>query len=192
MPARKGIDPGERQSRNRKIDMCDPEIIGHLNSGEKQGIAALDRVRSSWIANPVVSLQQAFDMKREGFPSSCNHMVDRRRRHRAGGEIRKRRRVSDVAVSFHSRDKGRHSDSHGTGENKPPVSAPRRPANVIQSSKQNQKNTVDDGRYRPCPKCRRGISRQAHRYFVTRLLNCRNLKEGPPHELVWRMDDMIE
>jgi hypothetical protein len=131
MPARKRIDPGERQRRNGKIDMRDPKIIGHIDSGEKQCIASLDRIGGSGIADPVVSLQQAFDMKRERFPGSCNHMVDRRRSYRAGGEIRKRRRVSGVAVSFHDRDKGCHSASHGSGENKPTVSASSRPAHVI-------------------------------------------------------------
>jgi hypothetical protein len=111
MPARKRIDPGERQRRNGKIDMRDPKIIGHIDSGEKQCIASLDCIGSSWIANPLVSLQQAFDMKRERLPGSCNHMVDRQRRYRAGGKIRKRRRVPGIAVSFYNRDKDRHLSS---------------------------------------------------------------------------------
>jgi len=89
MPARKGVDPDERQSRYRKIDMSDPEIIGHLDSGEKQCAASLDRIGASRLADPVVGLQQPFDMERERFLRSCNHMVDRRRGHRARREIRK-------------------------------------------------------------------------------------------------------
>src|SRR5258708_35690992 len=100
--------------------MRDPKIIGYLDRGEKQCIAALDRIGGSWIADPVVSLQQAFDMKRECFLGFCNHVVDRRRRYRAGGEIRKRSRVSGIAVSFYNRDKGRHSSSHGLDDNSRP------------------------------------------------------------------------
>jgi hypothetical protein len=88
--------------------MRDPKVIGDIDSGEKQCIVSLDRIGGGWFANPLVGFQQAFDMKREGLPRSCNHMVDRRRSYRARGEIRKRRRVSDVDVSFHDRDKGRH------------------------------------------------------------------------------------
>src|SRR5438034_3868044 len=103
--------------------MRDPEIIGHLDSGEKQCVASLDRIGGSWIADPVVGLQQAFDMKRERFLSFCNHMVDRRRRYRAGGEIRKRGHVSGIAVSFYNCDKGRHSHSPQLRRKKPPVFA---------------------------------------------------------------------
>jgi hypothetical protein len=73
-----------------------------INAAEKQCIASLDCIGGSWIADPVVSLQQPFDMKRQRLHRPCNHMIDRRRRHRAGGEVRKRRCVPDVTVSFYN------------------------------------------------------------------------------------------
>jgi hypothetical protein len=55
-------------------------------------------------------------------------MLDRPLRYRAGGKVGKRCYVAGVAVSFYNREKGRHSTSHGSDENKPPVTAPHRPA----------------------------------------------------------------
>jgi hypothetical protein len=55
-------------------------------------------------------------------------MLDRPLRYRAGGKVGKRCYVAGVAVSFYNRDKGRHSTSHGSDENKPPVSVPHHPA----------------------------------------------------------------
>ena len=54
-------------------------------------------------------LQQAFELHRKHLPCFRDHVVEGRCTHRPSGKIRKRCGVSGFTVSFHYRDKNRHS-----------------------------------------------------------------------------------
>jgi hypothetical protein len=120
----KGVDPGQRQSRDGKIDVRDPKIIRHINGCKKQGISSLDRVGSATQINWSASSRRSMRVESASLAWAITRSTVGPLTAQAGKSGNDAVYPSSPSL-FTVAMKVAISVSQGSGENESPVSASR-------------------------------------------------------------------